>query len=111
MISFRLKIVISMISLSLIAFVMGASTTRSILLNLFEDVVAERNLTSFRRDVGEYYATYGSWRNAQASETFEEYRERTQKPPPSLQNETPPSFVATDLIGKVWVSNLSLIHI
>lgn len=103
MLTFRVKIVISLVCLSLISFALGSYNTRTELLGLFEVVMVDRSSHTFRYDVAEYYNTYGSWDAAIATESFEEFRARSIVPPRVTYRTISPVFVATDLDGVVRV--------
>lgn len=101
--SFRIKIVISLIGLSLVCYALGAYNSRSLLLESFEGVVSARTADGFARDALDYFRTYGSWEAAVKSERFETFRQRKGFPPPPGNNQNRPGFLLTDLEGKVWV--------
>ncbi len=109
--SFRLKIVVSLIGLSLISFALGGYFTRSILLDSFENVMVARTTDGFTRDALDYYRAYGSWERAYHSESFKAFLQRIgiPEPPPTSgippTTGTPPEFLVTDLAGTVWVQD------
>lgn len=112
MISFRVKIVSSLIGLSLLSFALGTYYTRSVLSDRFSDVVTLRYAESFLRDALGYYRPHGSWELAHQNEPFNDYTDRVgiQPPPPPIlsapdleDGPPPPRFAIADLEGSVWI--------
>lgn len=111
--SFRLKIVASLIGLSLLSFALGAYYTRSVVTEHFSDVVILRYAEDFLRDALEYYGNHGSWALAHEDEPFNDYSDRInlQPPPPPILTSPdvvddlplPPKYAMTDLDGVVWI--------
>ena len=72
--SLRLKIVISLIGMSIFSIALGGLFSRVVLIEEFEDVVVTRSANGFQRDILSYYNLYGSFAEANAAESWNEYR-------------------------------------
>ena len=107
MLSFRSKIVISLVCLSLISFALGSYNTRTELIKLFDVLMVDRTSHTFRYDVAQYYNTYGAWGAAIEAESFKEFRRRNIPQPRVIDRNENFSFVATDLKGVVVVPGVT----
>jgi two-component system sensor histidine kinase BaeS len=104
--SLRIKIVLSLIGMSIFSIALGGFVSRSVLSDRFEDVVTMRSADGFVRDILRYYRAYGSFEHAHEVESFDNYRQRMRPPGPPgrVVNEEfdEAVFIATDINGKVW---------
>jgi two-component system, OmpR family, sensor histidine kinase BaeS len=109
--SLRIKIVLSLIGMSIFSIALGSYVSRVLLTDRFEDVVMVRSSEEFSRDVIGYYRNHEqSFEQAYANQTWEnhqavlnETRQARQEGSEAIHNTA--RFIATDLSGKVWVPN------
>jgi two-component system, OmpR family, sensor histidine kinase BaeS len=103
--SLRLKIVLSLIGMSIFSIALGGLFSRVVLIEEFEDVVVTRSANGFQRDILSYYNLYGSFEEANAAESWNEYRSRFRELRPARDEPPNPDiarFIGTDLKGYVW---------
>lgn len=108
--SLRIKIVISLIGMSIFSVMLGGYSSRLILSDRFQIVVTERSTAEFSRDVLGYYRNHGSsLERAYNEESWDHHiavlnqtRQQPQDPAAELNSA---HFIATDEAGNVWVPN------
>ena len=104
--SLRVKIVLSLISMSIFSVALAGLSSRLVLSDRFQDVVMVRSTEEFSRDVLGYYRNSNdSFEQAVREESWDEHmavlnetRQLTFQEPLSDAH-----FIATDLSGTVWV--------
>lgn len=103
--SLRIKIVLSLIGMSIFSIALGGLFSRVVLTEQFEDVIITRSSNGFQRDILAYYNIYGSFEQANAAESWDEFRSRYRELRPARDEPPNPNiarFIGTDLNGYVW---------
>lgn len=108
--SLRIKIVLSLIGMSIFSTALGGFYSRLVLLDRFEGVVMARSSDEFARDVASYYRNYGSsFEVAYNTKPWVAHLALINegRPEKNLEdvNDNTTHFIATDLNGKVWIPN------
>lgn len=70
MFTLRKKVIISLISMSLLTVIIGGISARAIMLDRFDGLVADRAMGGLLNEVADYHQTYGSWDAAVEAEPF-----------------------------------------
>ena len=104
--SLRIKIVLSLIGMSMLSIALGGFYSRLVLSHRFEDVVMVRGTEEFARDVIGYFRNNNdSFELAYSQQSWEDHmavlNETRQIVSPVPESNA--HFIATDLDGKVWI--------
>lgn len=106
--SLRVKIVLSLIGMSIFSIALGSYVSRALLVDRFKDVVIVRSSDEFVRDVQGYYRDAGSFEQAYETESWASFQaRRNQTRPPRPETDNYPNaarFTATDMSGHVWTT-------
>lgn len=108
--SLRLKIVVSLICMSILSVALAGLSSRLVLSDRFQNVVMVRSSEEFARDVVGWYRNHGlSLEQAYNSQSWEDHQavlnQTRQQPLDSERLENAAHFIATDLEGRVWIPN------
>ena len=109
--SLRIKIVLSLIGLTIFSVGLSGFASRLVLTERFQDVIAVRSSAEFARDVAGYYRNNGySLERAYNQLSWDEHiielnRLRSRSPAGFESAPNTAVLVATDLEGRVWVPN------
>lgn len=108
--SLRVKIVLSLIGMSILATALSGFYTRLVLMERFRTVITARASDEFSRDVASYYRNNGgSFEEATKTISWQDYSARLNatRPEKSIKDvsDTSTFFIGTDLDGKVWIPN------
>lgn len=109
--SLRVKIVLSLIGISILSIALGGLSSRLVLSYRFQDVVKVRSTEEFSRDVQGYYVSHGSsFEQAYLEESWESHKAvlnqtRLRQSDEAEENTNAAHFIATNLNGKVWIPN------
>jgi diguanylate cyclase (GGDEF)-like protein len=124
--SLRKKFTLVLLLSSLLSLFAAGLIARAILLHEFSDIVMHQSFQRFHTEMTVYFETYGSWKNAQQKESFEDFEQRRRNlfdspmprrltlsaapvpgelfsPPPKPQ--PPFRFAVTDPSGKILMGN------
>ena len=73
MVSLRLKLIVTLVSVSCISIAVVAGTSRYLLQQRFNEMIFDRALGDFTDSVIQYHDHYGSWEAARAAQTLLEF--------------------------------------
>lgn len=74
--SLRTKFTLVLLMSSLLSLFAAGLIAKTILLHEFSDIVMHQSFQRFHTEMTVYFETYGSWKNAQQKESFEDFEQR-----------------------------------